>query len=151
LDGWYTVLRDLADIEVDPDAAREVPADVEEALCDDLNTPEAFAAIARHAAAARAAATDDEKRAAKARLLGGAGMLGLLREDPEHWFQQAGTDDAVDAHTVQQLVDARTAAKAARNFPEADRIRGELAAMGIAVEDTPQGPRWKRITDERTG
>jgi len=151
LDGWYTVLRDLADIEVDPDAAREVPADVEEALCDDLNTPEAFAAIARHAAAARAAATDDEKRAAKARLLGGAGMLGLLREDPEHWFQQAGADDAVDAHTVQQLVDARTAAKAARNFPEADRIRGELAAMGIAVEDTPQGPRWKRITDERTG
>jgi cysteinyl-tRNA synthetase len=44
---------------------------------------------------------------------------------------------------VQSLIDARNAARARRDFAEADRIRGELAAQGILVEDTPQGTRWK--------
>ncbi len=64
-----------------------------------------------------------------------AGVLGLLQKQEE-----SGVDDA----EIQALVDARQAARKARNFAEADRIRDQLAEMGIIVEDTPQGPRWRR-------
>ena len=144
LDGWYTVLRDLADVAV-ADDERKLPADVEAALCDDLNTPEAFAAVARLAAAARAATTPEGKRAAKAELLGAADMLGILQHDPEAWFKQAVGVDAIDEAEVQRQVDARVAAKKARDFASADRIRDELLARGIVIEDTAQGPRWKVV------
>ncbi|HEY6545383.1 MAG TPA: DALR domain-containing protein, partial [Dokdonella sp.] len=144
LDGWYTVLRDLADVTLDA-GELAVPSDLEAALCDDLNTPEAFAVVARLAAAARAAGDVATKRAAKAALLGAADMLGLLQQDPEAWFKQTSGGRAIDEAEVQRLVDARVAAKKAHEFAEADRIRDQLAAMGIAIEDTAQGPRWKVV------
>ena len=150
LDGWYTVLRDLAHIEVAA-ADRIAPIEIEAALCDDLNTPEAFAVVARLAGAARAAATDEAKRSAKAALLGAADLLGILQDEPEAWFKQSTGGPEVDADAVQRLVDARTAAKKARDFAASDRIRDELLAMGVVVEDTAQGPRWKVVkSDERT-
>jgi len=149
LDGWYTVLRDLADVEVAA-ADRVVPAEIEAALCDDLNTPEAFAMVARLAGAARAAATGEARRATKAALLGAADLLGILQNEPEAWFKQSTGGPDVDADAVQALVDARTAAKKARDFAASDRIRDELLAMGVVVEDTAQGPRWKVVkNDER--
>ena len=144
LDGWYTVLRDLADVEVAA-ADRVVPAEIEAALCDDLNTPEAFAMVARLAGAARAAATGEARRATKAALLGAADLLGILQNEPEAWFKQSTGGPDVDADAVQALVDARTAAKKARDFAASDRIRDELLAMGVVVEDTAQGPRWKVV------
>jgi cysteinyl-tRNA synthetase len=149
LDGWYTVLRDLADIDV-PAAERIAPTEVEAALCDDLNTPEAFAVVAALAAAARAATTPAAKRATKAALLGAADLLGILQYDPEGWFKQSAGGPAIDEAEVQRLVDARTEAKKARDFATSDRIRDELLAMGVALEDTAQGPRWKIVkSDER--
>jgi len=148
LDGWYGVLRDLAG--VDAGAAREVPAELEAALLDDLNTPEAFAVVARLANAARAAATPDARRAAKAALLGAGAMLGILQQDPEAWFKQA-VGAEVDVAEIERLVAERTRAKSARDFAESDRLRDRLLAMGVLVEDTPQGPRWKYVkTDECT-
>ncbi len=150
LDGWYTVLRDLADIEV---AANEivVPEALEAALLDDLNTPEAFAVIAGLASAARAADTPAEKRVAKAALLGAGSLLGILQQDAEQWFKQVALGQSIDATEVQRLVDERTAAKQARNFVEADRIRDQLLALNVVVEDTAQGPRWKVVkSDECT-
>ena len=144
LDGWYTVLRDLADVEVAAHE-RKLPAEVEAALCDDLNTPEAFAVVARLAAAARAATTPEAQRAAKADLLGAADMLGILQHDPEAWFKQTVGAHAIDEVEVQRQVDARVAAKKARDFAAADRIRDELLALGIVIEDTAQGPRWKVV------
>jgi cysteinyl-tRNA synthetase len=149
LDGWYTVLRDLAEVDV-ADADRIVPVDVEAALCDDLNTPEAFAVVARLAANARAATTPDARRGAKAALLGAADLLGILQHEPESWFKQSTGGPEIDADAVQRLVDARTEAKKARDFAASDRIREELLAMGVVVEDTAQGPRWKVVkADER--
>lgn len=142
LDGWYTLLRDLSDVEVDADR-RTAPAELEAALLDDLNTPEAFAVMARLAHAARAAETPTARQEAKAAFLGAADLLGLLQEDPEAWFRQAA--GGVDEAAVQRLVEARSAAKQARDFAAADRIRAELLAMGVAIEDTPQGPRWKTV------
>jgi cysteinyl-tRNA synthetase len=141
LDGWYTLLRDLADVPVEAGAA---PDALLAALADDLNTPEAFAVLARLADDARKSTNPQSKKEAKAAVLGAGRFLGLLQGDPETWFRSTTADTALDAVQVQALVDARQAAKQSRNFAEADRLRAELLALGIVVEDTPQGPRWKR-------
>jgi cysteinyl-tRNA synthetase len=147
LDRLYGTLRDLADIDV---GSGTVTTEIEDALCDDLNTPEALAVIARLAGEARAATTLDARRSAKAALLGAAGLLGILQQDPEAWFKQAAGGPALDEAEIQRLVDLRVAEKKARNFAEADRIREQLLQMGVVIEDTAQGPRWKVAkTDER--
>ena len=136
LDGWYRVLRDLSDVDVaggDP----PVPERVEAALCDDLNTPQALAELAVLADAARQAGTAE----AKAALLGGGALLGLLQQDPEAWFTQAAGAE-VDAGQVEALLEERRAARSARDFARADAIRTELAAMGVTIEDGAQGTRW---------
>jgi cysteinyl-tRNA synthetase len=138
LDGWYRVLRDLAGVAVE--GALPVPAGVEAALCDDLNTPQALAELSQLADAARQAGTDGEKREAKSALLGGGALLGLLQQDPEMWFKGASND--IDAAAIDALLVERQEARAARNFKRADEIRNELAAKGIMIEDGAGGARW---------
>jgi cysteinyl-tRNA synthetase len=144
LDGWYTTLRDLAAVHAAPSA--DPPQAFLEALADDLNTPEALAVLSRLADDARKAADAQGQQIAKAALLSAGAFLGLLQVEPEQWFRGAVGDGALDEAQVQALVDARQAAKKAKNFSEADRLREELTSLGIIVEDTPQGPRWKRAT-----
>jgi cysteinyl-tRNA synthetase len=136
LDGWYRVLRDLAHVEL-PAGALPVPARLEAALCDDLNTPQALAELAVLADAARQAGTAE----AKAALLGGGALLGLLQQDAEAWFKRGG-EQAVDAARIDALLEERRRARAARDFKRADAIRDELAAMNIVIEDSAQGTRW---------
>ena len=136
LDGWYRVLRDLAEVTVDP-AALPVPEKIEAALCDDLNTPQALAELAVLADAAR----QERTPAAKAALLGGGALLGLLQQNPEDWFQRAG-GSTVDAARVEALLEERRAARAARDFARADAIRAELTGMGVVIEDGADGTRW---------
>ena len=149
LDGWYGVLRDRSDVDIG-DAQPDVPAAIEAALCDDLNTPEAFALMAGLADEARRADTPARQREAKAALLGGGRLLGLLQQDPEAWFKQSKAGNAIDADWVQGLLDERRTARAARDFARADEIRAELAAKNIVIEDGAQGARWKVVErDER--
>jgi len=147
LDGWYGVLRDLADIEAVAGGA-PVPAEIDAALLDDLNTPEAFAALSRLADAARAAATPEAKRAAKAALLSAADLLGLLQQTPDAWFKHSVSGVDIDGAEVERLVEERAAAKKVKDFAAADRIRMRLQDMGVAIEDTPQGTRWKIQNDD---
>ena len=135
LDGWYRVLRELADVP-DPESL-PVPATVEAALCEDLNTPQALAELAELADTARR----DGSVQAKANLLGGGTLLGLLQQPPGQWFKQHG-DGNVDAAKVDALLEQRRAARAGRDFARADAIRDELAGMGVAIEDSAQGTRW---------
>ena len=148
LDGWYGALRDLADVEIDATKV-ETPSEIDAALLDDLNTPQALAVIAELAGATRHAS---DREGAKAALLGAGAMLGLLQLDPETWFKQglgaagdASSETAIDAAAIDALVAERNAARKARNFTEADRIRDELAAKGIVIEDGAQGTRWKVV------
>ena len=141
LDRLYGTLRDLADVEIDT-ATPSVPPAVEQALCDDLNTPAALAELARLAAEARKAEGGKARSEAKAALLGAGHALGLLQMAPAQWFER-GIDADGDAR-IQSLIEARNAAKAARDFARADALREELRAIGIVIEDTPGGVRWKR-------
>lgn len=138
LDRLYGTLRDLGEVEASDGV---IPDAVEQALADDLNTPLALAALQQIAGEARKA--DGEARAElKSQLLAAGRALGLLQQAPEAWFARGVSAD--DDARIQALVEERVAAKAARDFARADAIRKQLADEGIALEDTPQGCRWKR-------
>ena len=104
---------------------------MEEALSDDLNTPQAIAAIHR---------LDDA-----AQLRAGARALGLLQQDAAAWFRwtPAGSSGPSDAE-IEAAIAARQTARKARNFKESDRIRDELRKNGVILEDGPTGTSWKR-------
>ena len=138
LDRLYGTLRDLADVE----AEAAIPASIEAALDDDLNTPAALAEIARIAGEARKAESTEDKARLKSELLGAGVVLGLLQQDPAAWFARGASND--DDARIQALIDERVAAKQSRDFARADAIRQQLADEGILLEDTPQGVRWKR-------
>ncbi len=138
LDRLYGTLRDLGTIE----AAPAIPASIEAALDDDLNTPAALAEIARIAGEARKAVDTSERERLKRELLGAGLALGLLQQTPAAWFGRGASND--DDARIQALIDERITAKKVRDFARADAIRDQLAGEGILLEDTPQGVRWKR-------
>jgi cysteinyl-tRNA synthetase len=106
----------------------QVDEGVLEALGDDLNTPLAVSRLSQ---------IDDAGT-----LKASANLLGLLGVSGTRWFQGDAADEA-SSH-IEAQVGARNAAKKARDFATADRIREELKAEGILLEDGPQGTSWRR-------
>ena len=110
------------------------------AMNDDFNTPEAIAVL--FDLANELNKTRNVKVAAQ--LKGLASLLGLLNRDPES-FLKAGNLDSDDVLNIEQLILARTEAKLTKNFVEADKIRQDLMAQGVILEDSPQGTTWRRV------
>ena len=103
---------------------------------DDFNTPEAIAELQ---GLANEIFSGNTKAGAQLKALGG--VLGLLQRDPNAFLQGgAGPADA----EIQQKIDARLAARRAKDYAEADRIRKELEAAGVILEDGPKGTTWRR-------
>ncbi|MGD9583748.1 MAG: cysteine--tRNA ligase [Lysobacterales bacterium] len=142
LDRLYGTLRELLDLPMTA-ADYVVPAAFEAALDDDLNTPQALAALAELASVARKAEGAAARRRAKAELLGAGALIGLLQQTPEQWFCRGVPSHGSDASAIECLLAERQQAKQARDFGRADAIRASLAAQGIEIEDTPGGTRWK--------
>ncbi len=112
------------------------------AMDDDFNTPEALAVL--FDLANEANRSKDSAVAAQLKAL--AGVLGLLQRDPLA-FLQGATPDAADGLSpaeIEARIQARIDAKKAKNFAEADRLRAELLAAGIVLEDSAQGTTWRR-------
>ncbi|TQK10967.1 cysteine--tRNA ligase [Herbaspirillum sp. SJZ107] len=113
-----------------------------EAMDDDFNTPLAVAALFDLASEVNRTKSVDTARQLKAL----AGVIGLLERSPQQ-FLQAGSPDAgaLDEAAIVDAIARRKAAKAARNFAEADAIRAELTAAGVVLEDKPDGTtNWRR-------
>ena len=120
-----------------PDVA--VPDAVLRALCDDVNTPGAIAAMR---VLADAALTGDAQAAAGLRASGA--ILGLLQQSSENWFHGDADVDADVGAGIEAAIAERLAARSARNFARADAIRRDLADQGVVLEDSASGTTWRR-------
>ncbi|WP_374763801.1 cysteine--tRNA ligase [Yunchengibacter salinarum] len=124
LDRWYRLTDGV-------EAAPTVPESVLAALAQDVNTPEAIAALD---ALARPETADQLKA--------GAQFMGFLNQDAAHWFQAA--PEGLDVATIDAAIEERNQARRDRNFARADRIRDDLLAKGVALEDGANGTTWRR-------
>ena len=180
LDRLYGALRGHSLEELDYSELTQVEDFAQNALENDLNTPDALHYLHLQAGEAYKTSEPFLKLHHKKSLRKSAWLLGLLQDDPEDWFKrtatvvligtaletatalpvtpisgsgnlQAGPATVSAAGTVSpseewidEQITARTAARQAKDFAEADRIRGELAGQGIVLEDGPEGTTWRR-------
>jgi cysteinyl-tRNA synthetase len=130
LDDWYSFAADLG-------AGRPSDA-VLEALSDDLNTPQMIASLhSLRNSAASGNERDRDQFAASLRL------LGFLSESAAAWKDRKQKASGVNAKQIDGLIADRTAARARKDFKESDRIRDQLAAMGVVIKDSKEGTTWE--------
>jgi cysteinyl-tRNA synthetase len=145
----YTALRgvpDLAPEAVDASVATPFVERFHAAMDDDFNTPEALAVLFDLVREVNRIRADDPGAAAGPaavlRRLGG--ILGILQEDPELYLRGRADDGGMSDAQIESLVQARIAARAAKDWAEADRLRKLLSEAGIGLEDGPSGTAWRR-------
>lgn len=139
LDKFYNALLKVNDVKAEKS---EPNAKVVEALADDINTPAALATLHEIASNLNKAETPAEKARLKGEFMASAYLLGLLYQSPEAWFK--GDESADEDAEIEAKIKARAEAKKNKDWATADKIRDELKATGIVLEDSPTGTTWKR-------
>ncbi len=160
LDRFYIALDKVRDVA--PEPMQAPPLDVLAALEDDLNTPMAISHLHEALTALNRAAADAEKAHWKAALLADGLLLGLLQQDPVRWLREDVVEVNMSAGLglkanlqmkvirgelwINEQIAARAAARKAKDFAEADRIRKEVLENDVILEDGPKGTTWRRAT-----
>ncbi|WP_428380284.1 cysteine--tRNA ligase [Nevskia ramosa] len=144
LDRLYGALRDAGDVAA---SDAKAPDAFIAALEDDINTPAALAELFELARALNKASDAAEKATLVAQIKDAGALLGLLQQNPGEWFSQSSGSESTGPNEaeIEAALAARVAAKAAKDYKEADRIRDDLKARGVLVEDSKDGQRWRRL------
>ncbi len=133
LDSWYRLTADIHDYQ-----ESFLTEEFMEAIEDDINTPRAIGEL--HNLRHKATAGDERARHS---LKMCAQLMGLLTQDAEDWFAWRSAETDIDETTVEKLIAARNQARADKKFAEADRLRDELAELGVSIKDGPEGTTWE--------
>src|SRR5690554_5254529 len=142
LERFYLTLKGIESV---PAAGGESYVDrFTKAMDDDFNAPEACSVLFEMAREVNRVDKQDPQAAAglAARMKELAAVLGILQLEPDT-FLQAGSEKRVDAAQVEALIAARLAARENKNWAQSDRIRDELTALGIVLEDGKDGTGWR--------
>jgi cysteinyl-tRNA synthetase len=140
LNRLYRILKKVEHVESKDEYISE---SVIKCLCDDLNTPEALAAINKIANKLSKETDSSKISHLKGELLWSVNMLGILQESPDKWLGIGQSDESTDSEEIEILIDKRKSARDSKNFSKADEIRQKLNSMGIEIEDTPNGTIWR--------
>jgi cysteinyl-tRNA synthetase len=140
LDDWYALSKVANAKRIAVDARTDLYQPVRDAVRDDLNTPKAIAELHQLSNSIEQGAGET----ALGEFLHSLKFLGFLRESAADWEARWQSARGIDAVKIDALIDARKAARKAKNFKEGDRIRDELNAIGIELEDHKDGTTtWK--------
>jgi cysteinyl-tRNA synthetase len=135
LDRWYRLTAKVGSV-----SSANVSNAVVEALADDLNTPKALAELHKMASGVADGSVAPEV------LKASAGLFGLLQMTFEDWTAWRPEGLEIDEAKVLALIEARNAARAAKDFVKADAARDELLGLGVAIKDGPEGTTWEPVT-----
>jgi cysteinyl-tRNA synthetase len=141
LDEWYALWAFASAKGIFPNVGpeRELYPPVRDALYDDLNTPKAIMELQQ----LRNAIAHGSGETLLVALVDSLDFLGFLQQSPAEWRAQKQRVVGIDSLQVEALIEARNSARKAKQFKEADRIRDELAAMGIVLKDSKDGTTWE--------
>lgn len=144
----YTTLRGITPADADDPLCEDYNAAFHKAMDDDFNSPEAIAVLFE---ITREINRNRDRHPDKAGILAAClcrlgAILGLLQVDPESYLRESTVSGEADmpAERVEELIARRISARAAKDWAEADRIRDELDAAGIILEDGSAGTTWRR-------
>jgi cysteinyl-tRNA synthetase len=137
LDSWYDIIGDETNSSGTPDA------EFVDALCDDLNTPLAVTQLHRVVGEIRGSPSGLVQTELKRKFRASGMLVGLLGQTRRKFMQSFPRRTVVDEAKVTSLIDARNAARKSKDFKESDRIRDELAAMGVVLKDSKEGTTWE--------
>lgn len=139
LDGWY---RQILDFQEFANAESKIIQNSIDSLYIDLKANQIVALLSAVVKSENLYLSDKLNRQHYSLIKGTANLLGLLQRDPDDWFAGNASDD--DRARFDALADARAAARASKDWAEADRIRDEGAALGIVFEDSAEGTSWRK-------
>jgi cysteinyl-tRNA synthetase len=140
----YTALKDLPDAAAPANSVYETRFNA--AMDDDFNTALAVSVLFELATDINKARVGDITQAAAlgALLRKLAGILGIVQRQPEDYLKAGAPADGLSNEAIEQLIQQRLAARAAKNWAESDRIRDELKAQGVILEDGKGATTWRR-------
>ena len=140
LDRLYRILKNNKSVLVkDVEPSKEII----NALCDDINTPEAFGQLNilfNHLQNVQ----DDKKTDLISQIQSSANLLGILKKDPDEWLGYKNQTKDFDVATIEKLINERNAFRNKKNYQKSDQIRDELKSLGVEIEDTPDGTIWRK-------
>jgi cysteinyl-tRNA synthetase len=142
LDRLYGAIRGI-EVSADQRSAAEPPAAVIDALEDDINTPKAMAEIFNLARALNKSDDESDRLRLAAEILAAGDFVGLLQNDPEDWFTSS-MDSELSDDEIENVLAERNKARKSGDYELADKIRDDLAAKGVSIEDGPDGTKWRR-------